>query len=859
MADIEIRVTSKTSGDAFGDLQKQAAKAKDDLKAVANAANIDGKVSMDLRETDAATRILREIDAFDPNVDIDINADISEVEMAEARLRDLDTIPPPNIKVKVDDSSVRAAGDNVADALGDGGEQGAAKIAGALGNIDFNNIGASGADQMASALAAAGPWAAAAGSIAAVFGDDFLAGFNDALPAARTEMIRGLRYNLSGPELTEVGTTAANIYSSGFAGALTKGELREAVAIVKAELGSLGDDIDLTQVTKEALLLAEVLGVDLTEAISTAESLVARQLVPNVSTAMNLMLEMAQKTGVEWEEMQELINEFGPALKALGIDAGQGFDIMATIFEQRLTPQLDQAGEIFEELNENITNGGAAEALEKIGLNAETMTNRVISGGPDAAKAISEIATAILAVEDPTERADAAIAIFGGNVNLMGAEARDAILELFTMADGTREVGTALSDATDDVEETATGIDRLKKIAADAGTELGNTAAQLSEALDAMFERDWDRLGENIKGLGDTFTTSLLGPVGELLERTGNNPFDGFIDALDKVRGKSEETGDAVGLAGRRFDEAGEQGGLAGRRFDEELAPGLDNAKDSADELASAVDRAKEAFDAFGGRFDEAELMRKIEEETIAATEAVQGLEEGTYKLGEGFDRSTEKGRNAEAALEDLSGVLDDAKRSYENGSISAQQLADTQVIVEGKIRQVAAAMGAGKEATEELVATYGTVPSEVSTMFNAYTQAAAGAVAGYAAAIAGIPRVVNTTLNQTTYQQTIVRPTASVSRFGEAHGGVTGTAATGGIRHNMTLVGEHGPELVDLAPGSYVHSNPDTERILGGQSQTVEIHVHVHGSVLTERDLKETMRDAFYRSDVNVYGRNGS
>ncbi len=49
------------------------------------------------------------------------------------------------------------------------------------------------------------------------------------------------------------------------------------------------------------------------------------------------------------------------------------------------------------------------------------------------------------------------------------------------------------------------------------------------------------------------------------------------------------------------------------------------------------------------------------------------------------------------------------------------------------------------------------------------------------------------------------------------AHGGVIGTAATGGVRSNMTLVGENGPEVVDLAPGSHVRSNPDTRRLMGG------------------------------------------
>lgn len=46
------------------------------------------------------------------------------------------------------------------------------------------------------------------------------------------------------------------------------------------------------------------------------------------------------------------------------------------------------------------------------------------------------------------------------------------------------------------------------------------------------------------------------------------------------------------------------------------------------------------------------------------------------------------------------------------------------------------------------------------------------------------------------------------------AHGGITG-AAGGGPRSRMTMVGEHGPELVNLAPGSMVHSNPDSRRMM--------------------------------------------
>ena len=78
--------------------------------------------------------------------------------------------------------------------------------------------------------------------------------------------------------------------------------------------------------------------------------------------------------------------------------------------------------------------------------------------------------------------------------------------------------------------------------------------------------------------------------------------------------------------------------------------------------------------------------------------------------------------------------------------------------------------------------------------------------------------RVTRTTWVLTTVnRQVFERVEASSARL-FAHGGVRGlsAAATGGVRSNMTLVGEQGPELIDLAPGSHVRSNPDTRRLLG-------------------------------------------
>lgn len=69
------------------------------------------------------------------------------------------------------------------------------------------------------------------------------------------------------------------------------------------------------------------------------------------------------------------------------------------------------------------------------------------------------------------------------------------------------------------------------------------------------------------------------------------------------------------------------------------------------------------------------------------------------------------------------------------------------------------------------------------------------------------------------------------LGRIGFAHGGIVG-AASGGARSALTMVGEHGPELVRLPPGSQVHSNPDSMRMMSreGSNRTV-IEIRSGGS----------------------------
>lgn len=98
----------------------------------------------------------------------------------------------------------------------------------------------------------------------------------------------------------------------------------------------------------------------------------------------------------------------------------------------------------------------------------------------------------------------------------------------------------------------------------------------------------------------------------------------------------------------------------------------------------------------------------------------------------------------------------------------------------------------------------------------------------------------------------------------GLATGGIKG-AANGGLRSDLTWVGEQGPELVDLAPGSRVHSNPDSKRMAGaggggGGGGPITVNLVVDGRVLAQAMMdpqRDIIRGEFGGDVQAAWGRN--
>lgn len=85
----------------------------------------------------------------------------------------------------------------------------------------------------------------------------------------------------------------------------------------------------------------------------------------------------------------------------------------------------------------------------------------------------------------------------------------------------------------------------------------------------------------------------------------------------------------------------------------------------------------------------------------------------------------------------------------------------------------------------------------------------------------------------------------ATVGTPGPTGGGVIHARATGGAASGMTLVGERGPELVNLPGGSRVYSNQDSRNMMSGGGMTVNLNIASGGVIADPQEFARQITPA--------------
>lgn len=399
-----------------------------------------------------------------------------------------------------------------------------------------------------------------------------------------------------------------------------------------------------------------------------------------------------------------------------------------------------------------------------------------------------------------------------------------------------------LGDSIGDLGE-ATG-DMLSTISGGAGSAargLRDVTDNLSLLLRAT--------GLVVRGLTEVYgvmdklsiTSQLLGPLGPLLSAWSDSQ-DNAADKAQKVKDAADQQADAI----RTLNQA------------------LGNGVVVADQYGNAIQTTGEALMSYDEQIRQVyDTQRNLFDSTTSAAEAFDNLKDSVKKNGHTLDENTEKGRANRTALSRLASALNANYKAY--AEVNGVGRAANGVARQNYDSFVKAAMGLGigREAAQRYARQLGLIPPKKETSFYANTHDAAARI-----------RALQGQVNSLKGKTVNIRMHTSYSTSGAsgatpgfyAHGGTVGAAATGGPRNGLTWVGEHGPELADLPPGTRVHSNPDSMRMASegsgqGGGMMGPIYLVLNEKIIGEAlapGLRQFARQAFQGSAQGAYGWGG-
>lgn len=474
-------------------------------------------------------------------------------------------------------------------------------------------------------------------------------------------------------------------------------------------------------------------------------------------------------------------------------------------------------------------NGIFLDALDMLGHVSNT-TERARIGAELFGRGWSNLAPIVGKTRSEYEKM--LVAVSGGQV-ITDAEARKAEklrLAEDSLGDAFKDleiaIGELAANAAPALGLVSTGIGGLAKA---VGILTGGDAKSMSAPVREYVEAWQSGKGEVIDAITKiananlkadstmgTLKSGFLDFVGELADRgtLAEDRWNHMAGALQEV-GKTTQEGFSAGIDQLRLwlslAEAGdtqaqaynEHWGITKERVDALAGamPGL------ATTTTSAADAAKQAAKDF------ADLTGEVDRQLSS----IGDLESAQLALADQTDAY------AKIAAETYLITLD-STRTDEEKAAAVRKLREAQLDLVGSIEQVAQKAAVESGAVEGTTAFYVAQKEALIKMREQYPYLV-GDIDKYTAALDRIPAVKYTTVESSASTGDY---TASMrAKLGEFD--IPGRAA-GGPAGGVTLVGERGPELVNLPGGSYVNNATDTASMLGGATHNVSLVVNVSG-----------------------------
>ncbi|MCZ2857426.1 phage tail tape measure protein [Blastococcus sp. VKM Ac-2987] len=294
-----------------------------------------------------------------------------------------------------------------------------------------------------------------------------MAGFAKALDVGAATDKMTAQLGLTAEESGRYGKIAGDLYTQAYGDSMD--EVNSAIGAVRTSIEGMATatSSDLQEASVNAINLAKIFDMDVSESASAAGNIIRTGLADNATEAFDLMTVGLQKVPAAMRgDLLEATNEYGTYLDSLGLTGQESFGLLVEGAKGGAI-QLDKTGDALKEFTIRSTDmsTGSVAAYEALGLNAQEMSNKILAGGETARGGFDQIVEGLVNIKDPTEQANTAIALFGTPLEDIGTNKIPAFLESLDNAEtALDDVSGAAKEAGDAFNENAkTKIEEWKR------------------------------------------------------------------------------------------------------------------------------------------------------------------------------------------------------------------------------------------------------------------------------------------------------------------------------------------------------------------------------------------------------------
>lgn len=347
-----------------------------------------------------------------------------------------------------------------------------------------------------------------------------IAGAGTAIAGASAKMANDFKKSMnqmqvstgaSEEEMKKFNETAKKVYANNF------GESFEdiATAMSKIKQTTAIADKDIQKATENVMLLRDSFDWEADEQLRAVDSLMKNFGISS-EQAFSLLAKGAQKGLDKNGDLLDTVNEYSVQFKSLGYSADEFFGVLDNGAENGAW-SIDKVGDAIKEFNVRAKDGSdnTVLAFETLGLNADKMGKAFSGGGETANKAMKEVMKQISAIKDPMKQNEIGVLLFG----TMWEDLEGTVMNSLTnMNDTFKDTSKTLGDMNkikyDDLGSALQGIKRQVEVGLMEGVgekvlpmlnQFANYLKDNMPAILGMIEQSIDFVGKLADGIVEGF------------------------------------------------------------------------------------------------------------------------------------------------------------------------------------------------------------------------------------------------------------------------------------------------------------------------------------------------------------------